>query len=157
MMSFYEEVYDNWIDEMNWKYILTLKHKESFIYKTKLMSLCLMMALMTSGCASITKSTLLGIGTGVAIGGASGALIDKQNSSQTALTSALIMGVIGGVAGYFTHESLETRDAEVRKDTLFNLEKYGVSGFSNGPRKNYDTTEMNNEHYYTPNLKGENK
>lgn len=93
-----------------------------------------------SGCASVTKSTLMGAATGAAVGGASGALIDKQNSGQTALTSALIMGVIGGVAGYFTHDALESRDAEVRKETLFNLDHYGVSGFSSGIKNSDDDT-----------------
>ncbi len=100
----------------------------------KLIGLCLMMALVMSGCASITKSTLLGIGTGAAVGGASGALIDKENPAQAALTTALVMSVIGGITGYFTHDALESRDAGVRKETLFNLEKYGVSGFSNGAK-----------------------
>ena len=93
-----------------------------------------MITIGMSSCASITKSTLLGIGTGLAIGGASGAIIGKTNRGQAALTSALFMGVIGGVAGYFGHESLESRDADVRKETLFNLEKYGVSGYSNSIR-----------------------
>lgn len=84
---------------------------------------------MIAGCSTVTKSTLMGAATGAAVGGASGALIDKQNSGQAALTSALIMGVIGGIAGYFTHDALENRDAEVRKETLFNIEKFGVSGF----------------------------
>jgi hypothetical protein len=118
--------------EINLKLIINNKHKESFISKVKMIGLCLMMALVLSGCASMTKSTLLGFGTGAVVGGASGALIDKQNPSQAALTTALIMGAIGGIAGYFTHDALESRDAEVRKETLFNLEKYGVSGFSNG-------------------------
>jgi len=93
-----------------------------------------MMTLVMSGCASITKSTFLGVGTGLAVGGATGAMTDKHNRGQAALTSALIMGVIGGVAGYFGHQELESRDADVRKETLFNLEKYGVSGFSNSIR-----------------------
>jgi uncharacterized membrane protein len=90
------------------------------------------MAFVFSGCATQTKSTLLGFSTGAAIGGAGGALLDKQNPGQAALTSALIMGVLGGIAGYFTHDAIESRDADVRKETLFNLERYGVSGFSNG-------------------------
>lgn len=95
----------------------------------KMIGLCLTVALLMTGCASVTKSVLTGAATGAAVGGASGALIDKQNSGQAALTSALIMGVIGGVAGYFTHDALENRDAEVRRETLFNIEKFGVSGF----------------------------
>ena len=35
----------------------------------------------------------------------------------------------GGCGGDF-----ESRDADVRKETLFNLEKYGVSGYSNSIR-----------------------
>lgn len=117
---------------MNLNLIINNKHKESLIRNVRLMGLCLMMALVLSGCASVTKSTLLGIGAGVVVGGASGALIDKQNPSQAALSTALIMGVIGGITGYYTHDALDSRDAEVRKETLFNLEKYGVSGFSSG-------------------------
>ena len=109
----------------------------------KWISLCLTMALILNGCAGVTKSTLLGFGTGAVVGGASGALIDKQNSSQAALTTALIMGAIGGIAGYFTHDALENRDADVRKETLFNLEKYGVSGFSSGIK-----AKDGNESYY---------
>lgn len=93
-----------------------------------------MMTLVMSSCASITKSTFLGVGTGLAVGGATGAMTDKHNRGQAALTSALIMGVIGGVFGYFGHQELENRDSDVRKETLFNLEKYGVSGFSNSIR-----------------------
>lgn len=113
-------------------YLYFYNNKESYIFNTKLIGMCLTVALLMSGCASVTKSTLMGAATGMAIGGASGALIDKQNSGQAALTSALIMGVIGGVAGYFTHDALESRDADVRKETLFNLEHYGVSGFPSG-------------------------
>ena len=107
--------------------IFFIKHKESFITKMIPIGLCLMIALVMSGCATVTKSTLLGFGTGAAVGGASGALIDKQAPSQSALTAALVMGVIGGITGYLTHDALESRDADVRKETLFNLEKYGVS------------------------------
>ena len=112
--------------EINLKIIINNKHKESFISKVKLIGLCLMMALVLSGCASITKSTLFGIGTGAVVGGASGALIDKQNPAQAALTTALIMGAIGGIAGYFTHDALESRDAYVRKETL--LAHRGILG-----------------------------
>lgn len=93
-----------------------------------------MMALLLISCSSITKSTFLGVGIGFAAGGATGALTDKHNRGQAALTSALFMGVIGGISGYFGHQELESRDDDVRKETLFNLEKYGVSGLSDSTR-----------------------
>lgn len=86
-----------------------------------------------NGCATATRSTLLGIGTGAAVGAAGGAILDSQDRGQAALTSALVMGAIGGITGYFTHKGLEDRDANVRQETLFNLEKYGVSGFDANP------------------------
>jgi hypothetical protein len=90
-------------------------------------------AFLVSGCATATRATWLGIGTGAAVGATSGALLDHQHPGEGALYSALAMGLIGGVAGYFTHESLEERDAQTRKETLFNLEKFGVSGFNSNP------------------------
>lgn len=116
-------------------------YKEEFIMSSKFLVMCLSLALIMSGCASVTKSVLTGTSAGIALGGASGALIDKKNPAQSALTSALIMGVIGGIAGYFTHDALESRDAEVRKETLFNLDHYGVSGFPNDVRSNRSDVE----------------
>ncbi len=82
------------------------------------------------GCATVTESSLLGIGTGAAVGAiGANALHDSQNKGQAVLTSALISAAIGGIAGYATYQGLEKRDADVRRDTLFNLEKFGVSGF----------------------------
>jgi hypothetical protein len=110
------------------------------------------MALLMTGCSTITKSTFLGIGTGATVGAASGALIAKHNSAQAVLTSAIFIGVVGGIAGYFGHQELEKRDYDVRHDALFNLEKYGVSGLSDGiKQKNNDDSinvkiRGNNEH-----------
>lgn len=110
-------------------------NKELSINKIKMMmSTFLVFALLMSGCASTTKSTFLGFGVGTSIGAANGALIGKRDSGQAILTSAIFMGVVGGLVGYFGHDLLEDRDADVRKETLFNLEKYGVSGFSNNVR-----------------------
>lgn len=99
-----------------------------------MMSVALVFAFLISGCASTTKSTFLGFGVGTTIGAANGALIGKHDSGQAILTSAIFMGVVGGLVGYFGHEALEDRDADVRKETLFNLEKYEVSGVSNNVR-----------------------
>jgi hypothetical protein len=98
------------------------------------------MTLGLSGCATITRSTLLGIGAGAAVGAGSGAILDKQDSGQGAWMGALAMGVLGGIAGFFTHEGVEARDAHVRQETLFNLEKFGVSGFYGGSLAPSDST-----------------
>jgi len=109
-------------------------NKEFSISNKKIIGLHLIIVLVMSSCSSITKSTFLGISTGLTIGASAGAVVNNHNRGQAVLTSALIMGVIGGAFGYFGHQELEDRDASVRKDTLFNLEKYGVSGYSNNIR-----------------------
>ena len=88
---------------------------------------CLMTSIFTNGCATPMRSTFVGISTGAAVGAAGGAILGHEKG-EAAWQSALVMGAIGGIAGYFTHKGLEDRDAEVRKETLFNLEKFGVSG-----------------------------
>ena len=109
-------------------------NKEFIISNKNLIGLYLMLVLAISGCSSITKSTFLGIGTGLTIGASTGAVVNNHNRGQAALTSALIMGVLGGAFGYFGHQEIEDRDASVRKETLFNLEKFGVAGYSNNIR-----------------------
>ena len=81
-----------------------------------------------SGCASLRDSLVLGAGTGVAAGAVAGSFVGS-NSTENAIKGAVIGGIVGSVASYFVHGSLESRDAEVRKDTLFNLEEYEVMGF----------------------------
>lgn len=103
--------------------------KEERIRRHKLLCFCLMTGIMANGCASTMQSTLLGFGTGAVVGAASGAILNQEDKVKSALVTALIMGTIGGISGYFTQHALEDRDASVRKDTLFNMEKFGVSGF----------------------------
>jgi hypothetical protein len=90
----------------------------------------LIVTMTLNGCSTVTKSTLLGITTGAVVGAGSGAVLSQQEKAQMALTSALVMGAVGGITGYFTHKGLEVRDAEIRQETLFNLEKFGVSGLT---------------------------
>ncbi len=78
------------------------------------------------GCATMKESLMLGVGTGVVTGAATGLLVSKDNS-QAALTGAAIGALVGGVASYFIHDGIESRDAKVRRETLFNLEKFSVS------------------------------
>ncbi len=79
-----------------------------------------------SGCATMKESIGLGIVTGAATGLVLGHTIDRGSSSAK-LGGALIGAVVGGVASYFIHQGLEDRDARVRKETLFNLDKFNVS------------------------------
>lgn len=104
---------------------------------TKTVSLIVITSLLSSSCSTTRKSISLGLGTGAASGAAIGAMTNK-NHSQGALLGLGIGAVIGGIASYFIHGSLEERDKETRKETLFNLEKHGVFGL---PEQNHKTTE----------------
>jgi hypothetical protein len=53
------------------------------------------------------------------------------------------MGIIGGGIGYFGHQELEKRDYESRHDALFNLEKYEVSGLSDGSKQKNNNDSIN--------------
>ena len=84
--------------------------------------------LICIGCASVKKSVSLGVGVGAVTGAASLALISHETKQDKgALIGALSGAVVGGVASYLIHHQLQDRDAQVRKATLFNLEKYGLS------------------------------
>lgn len=126
-------------------HVITINIDGGSIRQNDLVCYCLIIGMLLNGCATATRSTLLGFGTGAAVGAAGGAILDRQDRGQAALTSALVMGAIGGIAGYFTHKGLEDRDAGVRQETLFNLEKYGVSGLDANPfsSSNVDDDDAN--------------
>ncbi|MER2513185.1 MAG: glycine zipper domain-containing protein [Nitrosomonas ureae] len=83
---------------------------------------------MMNGCASLRDSLILGAGTGAAVGGIAGSQISGDRT-ENAITGAVIGGVAAGLLSYVIHESLEKRDANVRRETLMNLEHYDVLGF----------------------------
>lgn len=83
--------------------------------------------MILNGCASLKDSLILGASSGAVVGGA----IGNQNSSDRSegtIKGAVIGGVVGGLASYLIHGSLEKRDANVRRETLMNLERYEVLG-----------------------------
>jgi hypothetical protein len=84
-----------------------------------------------SGCASTRDSILTGVGAGAVTGFVLGPVVD-HGSHEARLGGALIGAAVGGIAGYFIHKGLDDRDAAVRKETLFNLDKYNVSRPSGG-------------------------
>lgn len=81
-----------------------------------------------NGCASLRDSLILGAGTGAVVGGITGSQISGDRS-ENAIKGAVIGGVAAGLLSYVIHESLEKRDANVRRETLMNLEHYDVLGF----------------------------
>jgi len=82
--------------------------------------------LVASGCASMKESIFTGIGAGAVTGLVLGPVIDRHGS-EAKLGGALIGAAVGGIAAYFVHQGLDDRDAKVRKETLFNLDRYNVS------------------------------
>jgi len=80
-------------------------------------------------------SIVLGIASGAATGFVLGPVLDR-GASGAKLGGSLIGAAVGGVAGYLIHKSLDERDSGVRKETLFNLDKYNVS--HPGGAKDYD-------------------
>lgn len=72
------------------------------------------------------ESIVTGIVAGAATGLILGPVIDREGN-DVKLGGALIGAAVGGIASYFIHQGLEDRDAKVRKETLFNLDKFNVS------------------------------
>jgi uncharacterized membrane protein YeaQ/YmgE (transglycosylase-associated protein family) len=85
-----------------------------------------LLTLLCTGCATKGKTTLLGMSLGVSTGAITGAVMKKDKKGV--LLSTLAFGLIGTLTGLFGHGLLEKRDAITRKETVFNLEKFGVQG-----------------------------
>ena len=95
--------------------------------------LIMALAILTTGCSTMRESLTLGISTGAATGAVAGASLNK-NKGKGALQGALVGGAISGIASYFLHKGLKKRDQKTRRETLFNLDKFGVDY-----PKNYST------------------
>jgi uncharacterized protein YcfJ len=83
-----------------------------------------------NGCSTLRDSLILGAGSGAVIGGVVGGQ-SHGDSGENAIKGAVIGGVALGLASYLIHGALEKRDANVRRETLMNLEHYDVLGFEN--------------------------
>lgn len=93
------------------------------------MNILVLTMLMVSmvGCSTMRESLIIGAGTGAATGAIGASSLADNNKGQAALQGALIGGAIGGIASYFLHKGMDKRDDRIRRDTLFNLEKFNVS------------------------------
>ena len=82
---------------------------------------------LTSGCATMRDSVILGAGSGMASGIAVGAIASSGHRGSGALIGGAIGAAVGGITAYFVHKGLDDHDSKVRKETLFGLENFGVS------------------------------
>lgn len=73
-----------------------------------------------------------------------GPVVDRSGSDAK-LGGALIGAAVGGIAAYFIHSGMEDRDARIRKETLFNLDKFNVSRPISGMESEYGITAPNIE------------
>ena len=99
----------------------------------KVLILTMVTTILTTGCSTMKESLTIGIGTGMATGAVAGSTMNKDRG-KGALQGALIGGAISGIASYFIHKGLDRRDQKTRRETLFNLDKFGVDY-----PKNYST------------------
>lgn len=88
--------------------------------------------LMGTGCASMKDSVWTGVGAGAAIGAGAGTASNHRDRGKGAAVGALVGAAVGALSGHFIHKGLETRDDDTRKETLFNIDKFGVSGAQGG-------------------------
>lgn len=95
------------------------------LLKMKSLSLICTSTLICSGCATMSDSVILGIGTGAATGAVLGT--QMRGESDKAGAGAAIGAALGGLGAYFIHKGLSNRDERTRRETLLNLEKYEVS------------------------------
>ena len=83
------------------------------------------LGLLTSSCSTLKESMITGIGTGAITGATAGIVGGTQK--KHAVGGLLVGGLIGAVSSYFIFKGLEKRDQKIRRETLFNLEKFDVS------------------------------
>ncbi|MDB5039150.1 MAG: hypothetical protein JWQ35_2678, partial [Bacteriovoracaceae bacterium] len=93
---------------------------------------CYLIGVNFCGCARMSGSLIAGAGTGAVLGTAAGVGFSNDKGSG-AWQGALIGAGVGLISSYFIHNGIEKRDADVRRDTLLNLERFGVEGIPSEP------------------------
>ena len=70
-------------------------------------------ALTMSACATATKSTLLGMGVGVATGALLGAGVNSSDPQRGSTTGAAVGAGLGGLLGYLAYQGEEKKKARM--------------------------------------------
>lgn len=78
------------------------------------------------GCSTMNKTVLTSVGVGAVAGGAIGHNTSGGGNKRRAI-GALTGALVSGVIGYFVYKNIENREEKIRRETLFNLDKYDVS------------------------------
>ena len=76
---------------------------------------------------TLLSSASVGAGVGATVGNVTGNRFSLENRMRTTAIGALTGAVISGAMGYFIHKLREKRDVKIRRQTLFDLDKYDVS------------------------------
>jgi hypothetical protein len=113
----------------------------------------LVCVLTLTNCATMRDSLLIGMGVGAAGGAGIGNAIGGNDPSGL-WKGAVVGTVVGGIAAYLIHNGIEKRDADTRRETLFNLEKYDVTrpmggGASSAPNITIAPPNVETECYET--------
>ena len=93
----------------------------------KKQAIFLIMTVTLFSCATTKKSITLGLLAGAGTGAILGSTMSSDHD-KGAITGLAVGAVVGAIASYFIDDSLQKRDQDTRRDTLFNLEKNGVFG-----------------------------
>lgn len=80
-----------------------------------------------TGCSTLDQTVMSGAGIGAATGAVIGFSTAQTDKYKNAAIGSLTGALISGVFSYFLHKNIEQRDEKIRRETLFNLDKYDVS------------------------------
>ena len=82
--------------------------------------------IVATSCATSRKNLVTGAVLGGASGALSGALIAQRRKGEAALTMGLIFAFVGATGGFFADRAIKKESERVRRQTLFNIEQYGM-------------------------------
>ena len=92
------------------------------------------------GCASIERTSLLGVGSGAVVGGLAASSMATSDHQKRTTNGAVAGAVLGGLTAYIIHRVIDRKESRVRRETLFNLESHGITtGFDGVDIKKFNT------------------